>query len=197
MLAEIEASRPDLVPLWRKHGKGIKGTPHKSRLEAFYEFAEEHEAERLASAEIPDKEFAREAEAYARRKDGGAADQPIDIFDAIRDLDDWQQRHDGPHGRLFNHAGRPPVLDALGKLDLRSRKLLVSKDEAKKIRDVLSDILKSLGKTRGTDTEAQKRILSTVVDELKFALQHPEDQASRRRGRPSKTLRNNTADVPF
>lgn len=48
---------PGLVPVWRKHGRTIKATPHISRTEAFLQFVEENEGEVWAAREA---ETARE-----------------------------------------------------------------------------------------------------------------------------------------
>jgi len=61
---------PSLVPLWRRVRKSIKGTPRKSRTEAFLHYVEEHPDELAGSREdVSDREFAEEQAAhYARQQ---------------------------------------------------------------------------------------------------------------------------------
>jgi len=47
---EVESNLPaDLVPLWRRVKRGIKGTDRKTRTEAFLEYAESNESEAVAA----------------------------------------------------------------------------------------------------------------------------------------------------
>lgn len=59
----------ELQPVWEKVKAGIKGTPHKSRTEAFLEWVEENpsEVETILDEAMPtDDEFAAAYEAWAR-----------------------------------------------------------------------------------------------------------------------------------
>jgi hypothetical protein len=72
--SEIRHIDPLLVPLWRKHAKDFRGTPHE-RTEAFLEWAEaqsEGDIWDAVEATLPtDSQLARNYEAWAREQ--GAA----------------------------------------------------------------------------------------------------------------------------
>lgn len=65
--AEILGMTPELLPVWNKVKRQIKGTAHKSRAEAFFQYAEEN-AEDVQDilSEIPsDEEYADQYAAWA------------------------------------------------------------------------------------------------------------------------------------
>ena len=72
IVSEIEAERPELVGLWHRHGRSIRATDRKTRVEAFWEWVEENPDEVTAYLDSvgrkEERRFAQEAEAYERDK---------------------------------------------------------------------------------------------------------------------------------
>lgn len=75
---------PELVPIWRKHRRHIKGDARRSRLEAFEEWIHDNEAEvRAELASLLEKESQRAERTYLREQEKWEREQHEKAIEAL------------------------------------------------------------------------------------------------------------------
>jgi hypothetical protein len=129
-----EAARGEIDPshhaLWKRIGRGIKGTPHE-RAERFKEYVEENPREEIAAlVEHADREVAR---MVARQTKADRAAAVIEAFTAWRDLDDERERFDLAPIPSRRSSLTPRVKsDTMGSVSRKKRKRRARRASPKK-----------------------------------------------------------------